>query len=191
MIVRRDKGIEISTNPSYKSVDWYNEGNYVVDETTEEGKALAEKIKSNHPHFEFVLDKYGDLVDITPTGKPIEEVKQKKISELNIACEQAILGYFKATVDGLEYSFSNDVEAQSNFKDALWAFEKGKLTTIKWTAYDAEDNIVRLDIDIEKLSDVNIARLTHQQTQVAKFRDILEPKVKAATTVGEVESIVW
>lgn len=123
--------------------------------------------------------------------RTLDEVKVSKINELDNACKQATLGYFKATVDALEYSFSNDIEAQSNFKDAMWALESNKATVIKWTCYDINGDMVRLDLDLIKLSDVNIARLTHQQTQVSKFRDILEPQVNSATTIAEVELIVW
>jgi hypothetical protein len=124
--------------------------------------------------------------------------KESKMAELDAKCKESILGYFKATVDTVEYSFSNDMEAQSNFKDGMWALENNKVTTVKWTAFDSSGNIVRLDLDLIKLSDVNVARLTHQQTMVAKYRDILQPKVESVTitttiedAIAEVEAIVW
>jgi hypothetical protein len=117
--------------------------------------------------------------------------KKQKLSELDSKCKESILGYFKATIDGVEYSFSNDAEAQSNFKDGMWALENNKVTTIKWTAYDSTGNIVRLDLDLIKLSDVNVTRLTHQQTMVAKYRDILQPQIELSATVEEVNNITW
>lgn len=121
----------------------------------------------------------------------LEQAKKAKIHQLRSECEKAILGYFKATVDTVEYSFSNDAEAQSNFKDGIWALEGNKVTSVKWTCYDASGDVVRLDLDLAKISDVNIARLMHKEAQVAKFRDTLQPQVEAATTISEVQAVVW
>lgn len=137
-----------------------------------------EKVRIENPSFEY-------------NGIDIDEAKAMKMKELSYYCEKTILDRFLATVDTLEYSFSNDMEAQSNFKDGMWALENNKVTSIKWTAYDETDSVVRLDLDLVKLSDVNSARLTHQQEQVAKYRDVLEPQVKSATTISEVEAVVW
>lgn len=69
MIVRRDKTYE--TNSLFLNVNWYEgEDNYVIDETTEGGKILAEKIKAYFPYFEFVLDEEGNLIDVIPTEIP-------------------------------------------------------------------------------------------------------------------------
>lgn len=137
-----------------------------------------EKVRINNPTFVY-------------NGINLGEAQEMKMKELTYSCEKAIVGQFKAVVDTVEYGFSNDIEAQSNFKDAMWALENNKATTVKWTAYDQIGEVVRLDLDLIKLSDVNISRLTHQQTQVGKFRDMLEPQVKAAVTISEVEAVTW
>lgn len=137
-----------------------------------------EKARIENPSFEY-------------NGIDLDEAKAMKMKELNYRCEKTILGYFKATVDTVEYSFSNDIEAQSNFKDGMWALENNEATTVKWTCYDVNGNVARLDLDLLKLADVNRARLTHQQTQVSKFRDTLQPQVEVASTIEEVEGIVW
>ncbi len=64
MIVKKDKTYE--THVYYPDTDWYNEGNYVVDETNVSSKVLVAKIKQHSPYFEFVLDTEGNLVDIDP-----------------------------------------------------------------------------------------------------------------------------
>lgn len=61
MIVRSNKGYE--TNKLFPKTDWYNENNYVVDETTEKGKILAQKIKDNYPNYELVVED-GELIDV-------------------------------------------------------------------------------------------------------------------------------
>jgi hypothetical protein len=70
--------------------NWYeNDEWYVVDETTEEGKILADKIIQHAPYFDFVLNDAGNLIDITLFEKPFippteEEINNKvrnKIAE--------------------------------------------------------------------------------------------------------------
>jgi hypothetical protein len=68
MIVRNDKSYE--TNSLFSNLDWYNEDNYVVDETEKENIKLIEKIKEYAPYFDFVLDNEGNLIDITQIEKP-------------------------------------------------------------------------------------------------------------------------
>lgn len=62
MIVKNDKGF--ITNSEYPNLDWTNGGNYVVDETTKEGKVLAEKISENYPYYDLVVSN-GKLTDVT------------------------------------------------------------------------------------------------------------------------------
>jgi hypothetical protein len=64
MIIRTDKGYEI--NSEYPNENWYeNENNYIVDETTDAGKLLADKIKSKFPYYDLVVSD-GQLTDVTP-----------------------------------------------------------------------------------------------------------------------------
>ena len=121
----------------------------------------------------------------------VQQAKDSKFNELNNACNMTILGYFTALVNGIEYSFSNDSEAQDNFKDGLWALEGNHATTVKWTAYDVNGDVIRLDLDLVNLNNVNMARLTHKNDQVAKLRDTLEPQLNLATTIDEVKAIMW
>ena len=63
MIVREDGTFEI--NLRYPNSNWTDEteGIYVVDETTPEGQALAEKIMMLFPYFDLVIED-GELVDV-------------------------------------------------------------------------------------------------------------------------------
>jgi hypothetical protein len=64
MIVRANKGYE--TREDIPNKNWYeSQANYIVDETTDEGKLLAEKIKSNFPYYDLVVSG-GELTDVTP-----------------------------------------------------------------------------------------------------------------------------
>jgi len=68
MILRKTKDFDIHS--SFPNTNWESDDSYIVDETTEEGKLLADKIKEHSPYFEFVLDGQGNLIDITPTERP-------------------------------------------------------------------------------------------------------------------------
>lgn len=123
--------------------------------------------------------------------KAINDVKEKKILELNSACNSTILGRFTQEVNGQVYAFSNDAEAQANFEKADRAFEKGRLTEIIWTAYDTDGNVARIILTSENFESVYMAHLIHIQSNISKYRDVLMPQVEQATTVNEVNSIVW
>jgi hypothetical protein len=126
----------------------------------------------------------------------LEDYKKFKLEELSKKCTETILGRFNSTITdsagvATVYQFSNDTEAQSNFKDGMWALENNKATSVTWTAYDVNGTVVRISLDLPKLVNVNVDRLTHQQMNVSKLRDTLQPQVKAATSKSEVESVVW
>lgn len=63
MIIRSDSSFEI--NSLFPDTDWYQEGNYVIDETEAENKELIRKIKSYSPFMELVI-KNNKLVDVIP-----------------------------------------------------------------------------------------------------------------------------
>ena len=85
MIIRQDKSYEI--NSLYPKTDWYNEGNYIIDETTEQGKQMAKTYIENYPFVDFehdgefvikviVLDKPERPPEIE--GKSIELIKNEQ-----------------------------------------------------------------------------------------------------------------
>jgi YHS domain-containing protein len=129
-----------------------------------------------------------------PAPDPLVQAREKKKQELGVACNQAILGKFEAQVDGVSYYFSNDSEAQSNFKDAKLSWVDGDLMPndiITWTAYDINDNVVRLDLNKAKFDIVYRAHAQLARDNVSKLRDTLEPQVDAATAPEDVNNIVW
>ncbi|QUH21409.1 hypothetical protein [Alkaliphilus sp. B6464] len=90
MIVLRDKTIE--TNSLFPSTDWYNEGNYIIDETKEENKELIEKIKLNAPYMELVIED-GQIVDVIPTERPepIPEIVNEQVDEEKAFLSEAVI----------------------------------------------------------------------------------------------------
>ena len=94
MIIRHDKSYE--TNSLFPNINWYkSEDNYIVDETTEEGKLLAQKVIENSPYFEFVLDNNGNLVDVIPTERPPQPVQPPTTEERLQMVEDTILFLLK------------------------------------------------------------------------------------------------
>ncbi len=89
MIVRQDKTYE--TCSMYPNSNWYEgEANYVVDETTEEGQVLAQKIIEHAPYMKLVVED-GQLVDVTPTERPDPSIVNEPIDEEKIAMAEAII----------------------------------------------------------------------------------------------------
>lgn len=125
------------------------------------------------------------------TGISLDEAKQIKITELNAKCDEAIIGKFPFVINGNTYFFSNSLEAQSNFDKAERAFEKGWITEVKWTAYDANGNVYRLTLTKDVFDQLYQQHLQHIQNNISKFRDVLMPQVENATTVEGVNSITW
>ena len=86
MIIRQDKTYE--TNTMYPNSNWYeDEENYIIDETTDEGKQMAQMYIDNYPFVDFehdgefvtkviVLDKPERPPEIE--GKSIELIKNEQ-----------------------------------------------------------------------------------------------------------------
>lgn len=83
-----DKGYE---QQSHRPNVCWKEGWILVDETTEEGKQLAQKIMDHYPYYELVLDNDGNLIDIVPTERPKPEIVVEEIDEEKIAMAEAII----------------------------------------------------------------------------------------------------
>jgi len=78
MIIKKDKRFEI--NSLYPNVDWYNEGNYIIDETTEQGKQMAKTYIDNYPFVDFEHDgQYVTKVIVLDKPEMPPEVEGKRI----------------------------------------------------------------------------------------------------------------
>lgn len=90
MIIRPDGTYE--TNSLFPDTDWYNEGNYVIDETKEENQELIQKIKSHAPYMKLVVEG-GKVIDIIPLEKPEPEtlIRFDPVDEEKLAMAEAII----------------------------------------------------------------------------------------------------
>lgn len=121
----------------------------------------------------------------------LEIAKENKKLELSHACNTSITGRFSVNLNGVEYKFSNDMEAQMNFEKYARAFDKGLITEILWTAYDVDGSVVRITLTEEMFNIVYLEHLNHIQRNISKYRDFLMPMVENAKTVEEVNLIQW
>lgn len=122
---------------------------------------------------------------------PLSDARKLKEAELNAMCNKTINGRFPFEIDGTTYRFSNDSEAQDNFDKCARAFDKSLMTEIAWTAYDSNNQVVRIPINATLFEDMYVAHLNHIQGNISKFRDFLMPLVQAATTIEEIEAVTW
>lgn len=121
----------------------------------------------------------------------LEQNKEVTLRKFDQLCSETILGRFITEVDGVQYQFSCDNEAQKNFDKCLTAFSRGMIESNPWTAYTMEGEVVRLELTTDKFDKVYLSHLEHIQGNIAKFRDILEPRVREAKTLEELREITW
>lgn len=76
--------ISVLTRNDKPNENWTGETDvFVVDDNSE----LGQKIFQHAPFFEFVLED-GELVDVTPTERPIEPVPEPQPTEIELLQEQ-------------------------------------------------------------------------------------------------------
>lgn len=119
-------------------------------------------------------------------GEALSIVKEEKISELRIECNQRITEGF--SVDGEHYSYNQD--NQINFQDTYQLFLNNMIAEIAWNAYvDGEKTRVLLDKD--KFQRVYLAGVKHKQDCIIHLNDILIPLVESFTEIESLKAISW
>lgn len=119
----------------------------------------------------------------------MDKLKGKKMNELNYQCESSILGYFKSIVDGVEYEFSYDMEAQSRFNGVASSFSLGMITDVEWTAHKDGERY-RLTLTKDQFIKVAKAAFIHQDSNIVKYNELILT-VKSAQTKEELDRIQW
>jgi hypothetical protein len=159
----------------------------------------ADEIPSNYvsgwgPNRAFYKPKYDFTINDWVEGKDYQEileiVKREKLGEMNRKCEEAILGYFKANVDGVEYEFSFDREAQTNFTGTMILFSQGIIDSIEWTAWK-DDVAHRITLSKEQFMQIAGLAFEHKNSKITRLRNELQPQIESCTTVEEVQAITW
>lgn len=139
------------------------------------------------PRWSFKENKW---VDAKSIHKILEDLKDKKIEQLNRECRERILDGFYYEIDGDKYHFSYDKEAQANMAERWQLFQNDMIQEIKVTAH-TNDKDVRLTFDKKGYNDLYLASVKHKENCISHYRDDLLPLVEQALTVEQVEAINW
>ena len=81
MIIKKDKSVEM--NSMFPNGDWYEEGNYVIDETKEENLELIQKVNKHAPYMELIIENEV-VVDVLPLERPIFQQTEEEINQMVI-----------------------------------------------------------------------------------------------------------
>lgn len=123
---------------------------------------------------------------------PLEQLKHHKLNQLNEQCNKAIISGFTYEIDNITYLFSSSLEAQLNFTGTNVMFSDGTITEVYWSATNIETGIVeRVKLDKVIFDIIKITMFSHVNSQIDRFRKILQPLVLNATTIEEINSVVW
>lgn len=117
--------------------------------------------------------------------------KEMKKRELDQKCKEFIIQGFNHEINGILYHFSYDAEAQINFNDGSQVLNQGIITELMWTVYNPEGQYERIPINKELMNEITNTIILHKQGMISKYRDELLPQVEVATTLEEIENIVW
>lgn len=82
MIIKKDKSFE--TNSLFPNTDWYEEGNFIIDETTEQGQRMVQAYVENYPFVDFEANDKA----ITKVLILDEPIKPKEVVGKEIVLEQ-------------------------------------------------------------------------------------------------------
>lgn len=123
---------------------------------------------------------------VNSIGEALSIIKEEKISELRLECNQKIIDGFK--LDGEHYSYSQ--EKQINFQDTYQLFLNNMITEISWNAYiDGEKT--RLVLDKDKFQRVYLAGVKHKVDIMSRLNDVLIPMINSAERKEVVARIYW
>ena len=165
--------------------NWIGEDFYLVNSNSE----LAEKIRAHCPHFDFVLDDEGNLVDITPIQSPelIEQKKSALIDESKNKLSEWLLNNPMLFSDGKYYSVTEEKQAllNSNLASYERATAAGIEYPLKWNS-TGEVCTDWLYVDLLTLS-LSIAGYVAPKVSI---QQAIEIKVKACATMEELEAVV-
>lgn len=120
----------------------------------------------------------------------IDNLKNDKKAELSQACQESILGGFTSKVNGVEYHFSYDREAQINFQETYHLFQNSVVDSVKWSAH-LKGKPIRIDLNKKDFEVVFFASVRHKQENISKFKDQIEPLIDAQSTIEGLKAINW
>lgn len=126
---------------------------------------------------------------ITTSGL-FDKEKEIKKEELSHLCELDILSGFDMEIDGQEYHFSYDREAQMNLQERWQLFQNNLIDEVTMNAYQG-DKSVRLEVNRDLFEEVYLAGFRARENKISKLKDTLYPMVDNSKTIDELSQIGW
>lgn len=109
-----NKNNDFKTCSKYPDTDWENKNNYIIDETTEKGKELFEKVLELYPCFKVVSDSNNNVLDIVLDKEKQNEISKEKEKENKIKCNEVCFEKFKIETDFYIMLLENKVSSLEN-----------------------------------------------------------------------------
>lgn len=120
----------------------------------------------------------------------LSKLKNRKINELNQKCNESILSGFTHIINGIEYHFSFDTEAQLNFQGAEKILDKGLVSELEWTVTH-NGEYERILISKQIMDELVLRILQHKDENIKRLRNVLAPLVESAQSKEELDKIAW
>ncbi len=110
------KNYEINSN--FPNTNWYNDDRLVIDETTEEGKVLAEKILKNYPYFDLVVEnnEVKEVIVYPRINYNIDKTQVTIDEVATITLEHEVI----AVIEGTEYTITDRIIEFSHYKPGIY-----------------------------------------------------------------------
>ncbi|MGO4498794.1 hypothetical protein AB4114_23205 [Paenibacillus sp. 2RAB27] len=160
----------------------------IAETKTETVRIDKDNVQEITYQFDLEIGEYLETVRIRryePDPNTISPV-DSKISELNAACNEAILAGFTSDALGTDNTYDFDYDAQINLGGMLNAITAGMISgSFPWKA----SGIPQLHT-INQFKAVFAAGLTHKNSNIGKYWMLKEQAI-AATTPEERDAIVW
>lgn len=170
----------------------YGHAKYGIITQNKEDSILI-KVDKNH---EIALGSFGnwkyengDLYK--DTSRVVDNLKNAKKGELSQACQECILGGFTSKVDGVDYHFSYDREAQMNYQERWQLFQNNMIDSIVMTAHGLDGSDARLEVDKKIFDNIYLDSVKHKENCIKRLRDDLFPLVDNSQSVEDLNAISW
>lgn len=119
--------------------------------------------------------------------------KEEKLTSINTECNKAIISGFKSSALGSNYFYYSTIEEQSTLTSIITLGIDSNFKCQKINIVDnveVKGNRVQVPHTLAQLKQVLADGAIHIKTQIDK-KDLLEIQINAATTVDELDRIVW
>jgi len=122
----------------------------------------------------------------------LNEIKQNKINELSIACNNSIVNGFYSDADGAKKLYDFELENQVNIVTKAYQVQLSQLAgqtldNISYYTKGGECHDYTPSQFLKLAQDGEVWKTSNIQ----KYKDVLKPKVSACTTADQVNAVTW